>query len=284
MTFQFAFKSIRVMQVSPSKELSPYIKHYLFLDNAETAVQKFRLFSDGNTGIVFSVKSKLISEIGEVKDYLPASFLYGQLNGFKDLYSENKITLIIVVFQPNGIHQLLGIPAHEFHDSIIPVEDVFDQKIIELQEKLLEQNNQARVNLLNLFFRSIIASKPSSNQFLINGSLNFIINKKGLFSIKELVEYTGYTERHLERKFKECIGLNPKKFGNVIRLHHFLKLLKNKPDHTNLTTICYDAGFSDQSHLIKEFRKHTGITPTEYVCTTGKLTNNLIKRFPASTF
>ncbi|GAA6768898.1 helix-turn-helix domain-containing protein [Flavobacterium sp. CGRL1] len=274
------------MQVSPSKELSPYIKHYLFLDNTETAVQKFRLFSDGNTGLVFSVKSKLISGINkyEIKEYLPASFLYGQLNGFKDLYSENEITLIIVVFQPNGIHQLLGIPAHEFHDSIIPVEDVFDKKITALQESLFDQNNQMRTELLNSFFSSLIASKTTSNQFLIDHSLNFIIKNKGQFSIKQLVEYTGYTERHLERKFKECIGLNPKKFGNVVRLHHFLKLLKDKPDDTNLTTICYDAGFSDQSHLIKDFKKHTGITPTEYVHSTGKLTNNLIKRFSVSRF
>ncbi|WP_149205716.1 AraC family transcriptional regulator [Flavobacterium johnsoniae] len=274
------------MQVSPSKELSPYIKHYLFLDNTETAVQKFRLFSDGNTGLVFSVKSKLISGINkyEIKEYLPASFLYGQLNGFKDLYSENEITLIIVVFQPNGIHQLLGIPAHEFHDSIIPVEDVFDKKIIALQESLFDQNNQMRTELLNSFFNSLIGSKTASNQFLIDHSLSFIIKNKGQFSIKQLVEYTGYTERHLERKFKEYIGLNPKKFGNVVRLHHFLKLLKDKPDDTNLTTICYDAGFSDQSHLIKDFKKHTGITPTEYVHSTGKLTNNLIKRFSISRF
>ncbi|WDF63752.1 AraC family transcriptional regulator [Flavobacterium sp. KACC 22763] len=268
------------MQVSVPKDLLPYIKHYLFLDNTETAMQKFRLFSDGNTGLVFSLKSKLISGITkhEVKEYLPASFLYGQLNGFKDLYSENEITLIIVVFQPNGIHQLLGIPANEFHDAIIPVEDIFNQEVIELQEKLSERNNQTRIDLLNRFFKSLIASKSASNQFIINHSLNFIINNKGQFSIKQLVEYTGYTERHLERKFKECIGLNPKKFGNVVRLHHFLKLLKDKPNDANLTTICYDAGFSDQSHLIKEFKKHTGITPTEYVYNTGKLTNNLIKR------
>lgn len=274
------------MQVLPSIELSPYIKHYLFLNNKQTEIQKFRLFSDGNTGLVFSAKNKLISGISayEIKDYLPASFLYGQLNSFKDLYSENEIELIIVVFQPNGIHQLLGIPANEFHDSIIPVEDIFDEKITTLQESLLQQNNEIRVELLNSFFRSLITSKTASNQFLINHSLTFIIKNKGHFSIKQLVEYTGYTERHLERKFKECIGLNPKKFGNVIRLHYFLKLVKDKTDDINLTSICYDAGFSDQSHLIKEFRKHTGITPTEYISNSGKLTNNLIKTFTSPAF
>jgi AraC-like DNA-binding protein len=270
------------MQISPSKELAPYIKHYLFLDNKETAIQKLRLFSDGNTGIVFSFKSKLISEINnyEVKNYLPNSFLYGQLNGFKDLYSNDKITLVIVVFQPNGIYQLLGIPADEFLDSIISIDDVFGENGLILQEKLSEQNNnQGKIELLNHFFRNLISKKSQSNQLIINSSLDFIISNKGLFSVSQLVKYTGFTERHLERKFKESIGLNPKKFGNVIRLHHFLKLLKDKPVDTNLTSICYDAGFSDQSHLIKEFRKHTGISPKEYLHSSGKLTNNLIKTF-----
>lgn len=274
------------MQVSPTKELAPYIKHYLFLDNTATVIQKLRLFSDGNTGIVFSLKSKLISGLDnyEIKHYLPASFLYGQLNGFKDIYSDNEISLIIIVFQPNGIHRLLGIPANEFQDAIIPAEDVFGRKIAILQEKLSGQNNQGKVELLNQFFKTLITSKPASNQFIINNSLDFIIANNGDFTLNQLVKYTGYTERHLERKFKECIGLNPKKFGNVIRLHHFLKLLKDKSNDNNLTTICYDAGFSDQSHLIKEFKKHTGITPKEYLHSTGKLTNNLIKTSPAAIF
>ncbi|WP_394772748.1 helix-turn-helix domain-containing protein [Flavobacterium sp.] len=270
------------MQVSPPKELSSYIKHYLFLDNAATDIQKLRLFSDGNTGVVFSLKSKLISDINDykVKNYLPSSFLYGQLNGFKDIYSDNEIALVIVVFQPNGIHQLLGIPANEFQDSIINIDEIFGQKGILLQEQLSENNNYGKIEVLNHFFRKIVNEKSIPNQLLINSSLDFIIANKGLFSVKQLVEYTGYTERHLERKFKECIGLNPKKFGNVIRLHYFLKLLKDKSDETNLTTISYDAGFSDQSHLIKEFRKHTGISPREYLYSTGKLANNLIKTFP----
>lgn len=273
------------MQVSPSKELSPYIKHYLFLDNATTDIQKLRLFSDGNTGVVFSLKSKLISRIDNfgVTNYLPNSFLYGQLNGFKDIYSNDAITLIIVVFRPNGIHQLLGIPAHEFLDAIISMDAVFGKNGLILEEQLADQNdNHSRVDLLNHFFGNLISKKSISNQLIVNDSLNFIISNKGYFSVADLVKHTGYSERHLERKFKESIGLNPKKFGNVIRLHHFLKLLKNKNDATNLTSICYEAGFSDQSHLIKEFRKHTGISPTTYLYNSGKLANNLIKTFPST--
>ncbi|KFF16405.1 helix-turn-helix domain-containing protein [Flavobacterium hydatis] len=272
------------MQVLPPKELSPYIKHYLFLENKGNDTQKLRLFSDGNTGVVFSLKSKLISGYSnyEAQNYLPSSFLYGQLNGFKDIYSGSEMSIVIVVFQPNGINQLLGITSSELRDTIITIDDIFGLEGIELQEKLSEQTTiQERLNLLNHFFKTLEAKKPLSNQLIAAASLDFIFKSKGQFSLKQLVDYTGYTERHIERKFTECVGLNPKKFGNIVKIHGFLKLLKNKSEDTNLTTISYDAGFSDQSHLIREFKKHTGMTPKEYLYNAGKLTNNFIETVPA---
>lgn len=271
------------MQISPSVELSPYIKHYLFLDTKEVSEQKLRLFSDGNTGIVFSLKGNLTSDLNhqEIQSFLPDSFLYGQLTGFKDIYSNHEITLIIVVFQPNGIHQLLGIPAYEFLDSIVSIDTIFNRDGLILQEQLCENYTiSEKVELLNHFFGTYISNKTASYQLIIESSLRFITAHKGSFNVNQLAKFTGYTERHLERKFKECIGLNPKKFGNIIKLHYFLKLLKEKSVDTNLTNISYNAGFSDQSHLIKEFKKHTGITPKEYLNNTGKLTNNLIKTVP----
>ncbi|MEA9413858.1 AraC family transcriptional regulator [Flavobacterium sp. PL02] len=272
------------MQVLPPKELSPYIKHYLFLENKGNDTQKLRLFSDGNTGVVFSLKSKLISGFNnyEAQNYLPSSFIYGQLNGFKDIYSGSEMSIVIVVFQPNGINQLLGITSSELRDTIITIDDIFGLEGIELQEKLSEQSTiQEKLSLLNLFFKTLEAKKPMSNQLIAAASLDFIFKSKGQFSLKQLVDYTGYTERHIERKFTECVGLNPKKFGNIVKIHGFLKLLQNKSEDTNLTTISYDAGFSDQSHLIREFKKHTGMTPREYLYNAGKLTNNFIETVPA---
>lgn len=268
------------MQILPTKELSKYIKHYLFLERNCTDMQKLRLFSDGNTGIVFSLKNKLISDFSDYKSpvYLPDSFLYGQLNSFKDIYSDSSIEMIIVVFHPNGINHLLGVASSELSETILNIDTLFGKEGTELHEKLGGQIKiQDRLFLLNKFFKKLEAKKPQTNQLIANASLDFISKNKGLFSLRQLVDYTGYTEKHIERKFKECIGLNPKKFGSIIKLHHFLKLLEVKTQNTNLTSISYQAGFADQSHLIKEFKKQTGITPTEYLSSKKKLTNNFIE-------
>ena len=93
------------MQISPSIDLSAYIKHYLFLTTKNKAVKKLRLFSDGNTGMVFSFKDQLISHFNKlnVPHYLPDSFIYGQLSAYKDLYCMGEISLMIIVFHPHGL-------------------------------------------------------------------------------------------------------------------------------------------------------------------------------------
>ncbi|GGD75582.1 AraC family transcriptional regulator [Emticicia aquatilis] len=268
------------MQIAPSKELLPFIKHYLFLESEGQSIKKLRLFSDGNTGMVFCLKGNLITNTQNHTqlESLPSSFTYGQISEFKDLFLTNRTSLIVVVFQPSGINQLLGIAAHQLRDKIIDIADIFGLNGLSLHEILLEQENlNAKLYTLNTFFRELAKQALLANHALIQASLHFIIKTKGLTTIGDLVKHTGYTERHIERLFSEVIGLSPKKFGNIIKLHNFLKLLKSKSKETNITHFCYESGYADQSHLIKEFRKYTGITPTQYLNDTNRLAINFME-------
>lgn len=268
------------MQVRPTKALMPFIKHYLFLESAGNGFKKLRLFSDGNIGMVFSTKQNLVfaNQINEPLNYLPACFVYGQISAFKDLYLINDASLVIVVFQPAGIKQLAAVSATELTDAIIPVEDLFGRKGCSLQQQMTEQKSiEAKLAILNRFFTELISVRSLSYHLLVDAAVGFILQNKGGSSITELVRYTGYTERHIERSFMEYIGLSPKKFGNIIRLHGFLKLMKHQTKQHTLTQIAYEAGYADQSHLIKEFKKYTGITPKDYLHHISLLTNNFFE-------
>jgi len=271
------------MQVPPSKELIPFIKHYLFLESKGNDLRKLRLFSDGNMAMVFSFKSNLIngSKNNGLSELLPSSFLYGQISAFKDVYLLNETDLIIVVFQPSGINQLMGIPAGGLRDNIIPIEYLFGKQGWELYEKLAGAFViQEKLRLLNRFFAGLAERRVCRDDSLIKASVSFIIKNGGLISSRQLVKLTGYTERHIERKFSESIGINPRKFGNIIKLHHFLRQLKTEPSDKRLTAFAYEAGYTDQSHLIKEFKKITGMTPGTYINKADKLTVNFVKFIP----
>jgi AraC-like DNA-binding protein len=267
------------MQILPSQELLPYIKHYLFLESEGNIIKKLRLFSDGNMGMVFCLSDSFIST--DKSNNLPHSFIYGQISEFRDLYLTNDTSFIVVVFQPDGVYKLLGLSANELRDKIISIDDIFGNQGLLLRDKIMSLHKlEDRLSALNRFFRESVTKHTLSNQLLIQASLNFITTHKGTVTIQQLVKHIGYTERHIERAFRESIGISPKKFGNIIKLHSFLKLLKDKSAKNNLTAICYDAGYFDQSHLIKEFKKYTGITPGEYLNDTNRLTINFMEFNP----
>jgi AraC-like DNA-binding protein len=268
------------MQILPDSELYPFIRHYLFLESKQHSVQKLRLFSDGSMGVVFSFKRDLAKNDTRA-DFLPNSFLYGQISSFNDVYLLHETDLVIVVFQPSGVTGLLGIHAGEVRDNILSTEYVFGKQSKELYENLMEKSTiKERLILLNTFFLRLAAKRTPKNDSLLKASLNFIVKNNGLISSIQLVKFTGYTERHIERMFGEQVGINPKKFSNIIRLHYFLKQLKASRTNQNLTEMAYDAGYADQSHLIKQFKKFTGMAPATYLNKTDKITVNFVKFIP----
>lgn len=264
------------MQILPIKILAPYIKHYLFLESANDQHKKLRLFSDGNTGMVFLLNENNFSI--NHSQYLPHSFLYGQISHFQDLTFFEQASFIIVVFQPDGLYRLLGIPAIELKDQIISSQEIFGMSVNKLYDSLFNLTSVTeKVNALNTFFFESSLKRKSPVQTLLPAVLQHIDQHKGLITVEQLVHYTGYTERHIERIFAQQVGMSPKKYVNIVQLHSFLKLLRNKPAEANLTGISYESGYFDQSHLIRMFKKYTGITPSEYLNSTNKLAVNFME-------
>lgn len=264
------------MQILPPKILFPYIKHYLFLESSVDQHKKLRLFSDGNTGMVFLLDQGFLSV--NQSQHLPHSFLYGQISHFRDLALNKQTSFIIIVFQPDGLHKLLGISAHELKDQIVLTQDVFGKPAVTLYENLgyLKKTDE-KVHALNTFFYNLVVQNKSSSQQVLSAVLQYINRQKGLVTVEQMANYSGYTERHMERIFSQQVGMSPKKFVNIIQLHSFLKLLRNKPAEKDLTSICYEGGYFDQSHLIRAFKKYTGITPSEYLNNTTKLAINFME-------
>ena len=264
------------MQILPPKILFPYIKHYLFLESSVDQHKKLRLFSDGNTGMVFLLDQGFLSV--NQSQHLPHSFLYGQISHFRDLALNKQTSFIIIVFQPDGLHKLLGISAHELKDQIVLTQDVFGKPAVTLYENLgyLKKTDE-KVHALNTFFYNLVVQNKSSSQQVLPAVLQYINRQKGLVTVEQMANYSGYTERHMERIFSQQVGMSPKKFVNIIQLHSFLKLLRNKPAEKDLTSICYEGGYFDQSHLIRAFKKYTGITPSEYLNNTTNLSINFME-------
>ena len=67
---------------------------------------------------------------------------------------------------------------------------------------------------------------------------------------------------YLSRAFKKYNGASPVEFRKYVRISAaFFDLILTKK---SLAAIAYDAGFSDQSHMTREFIKFAGLTPGQF--------------------
>jgi AraC-like DNA-binding protein len=92
--------------------------------------------------------------------------------------------------------------------------------------------------------------------------------------IEALATELGVGRRTLERTFQTTIGISPKRYAGILRTQHFLKAL-HQPE--SLTRLAYEFGYYDQSHLIRDFKAKTGITPGKYFAARDALAVNFIQ-------
>jgi AraC-like DNA-binding protein len=64
--------------------------------------------------------------------------------------------------------------------------------------------------------------------------------------------------------FKEEIGLSPKEFSKIIRFRKIVENIYRNPE-INLYDLAYNFNYTDPSHLVKDFKFFTGLTPTAFI-------------------
>lgn len=94
---------------------------------------------------------------------------------------------------------------------------------------------------------------------------NRILQTNGDIRLSQLSDYTGYSERYLNKKIHEDFGMNPKNLIRFIRFQQSINHLVATMDDFKGMTAAQENGFYDQSHYIKEFKLLSGHTPTSYI-------------------
>ena len=75
-----------------------------------------------------------------------------------------------------------------------------------------------------------------------------------------MADQAGVSRQYLTRVFREDVGVSPKLYCRLSRFQAALKLAR-KGEQVNWADLAIGAGYTDQSHMIAEFREFSGMTP-----------------------
>lgn len=169
-----------------------------------------------------------------------------------------------VHFKPWGPASFLPMPAAELRDRPVTMEQAWGRPAIAYLRDRLATADGPHDMLVRLERELRRRLRPTSGLALVRHTSDIIAATRGTAAIGDLSTATGVSTTHLAQRFKELIGITPKRLA---RTHRFFAaaFTIDPTGPVDWARLAASAGYFDQAHFNHEFQAFTGLTPTRYL-------------------
>lgn len=229
---------IKLRQVYPSKGLEDFVECYFSQQNPTNQSQKITIFPDGfikfiiefqGDNILRYFSTGLWSKEGEHISP-PHSSIYG---------------IKFKILAPEYIFQQEAAPVPSLQDLQLDFWNIEAMKLGNFQEfvetielKLLASLNQKKITPKKLQLSQLL--------YLMNGNI----------TAEEVSNEVNWSCRQINRYLNKYLGVSLKTYLNIQKCH-------SSYSHIGKGQLYPNNNYYDQSHFIREIKKHTGKTPKE---------------------
>ncbi|WP_432730874.1 helix-turn-helix domain-containing protein [Variovorax sp. W6] len=176
-----------------------------------------------------------------------------------------KVEGLSVTLRPGAAAALLGLPAGEIGGTAVHLDALWRGEGAELLERMTEApDDAARVAMLQAVLHRRIRDSGAAGNAIAMHAAGLIAGSDGRRPLREVAAAVGVGERRLQQLFHAHVGLSPRAWSRLARMHGCLRALRQQPSPA-WAEVALEGGFYDQSHLVNEFRALCGVTPTEFL-------------------
>jgi AraC-like DNA-binding protein len=169
-----------------------------------------------------------------------------------------------VHFKPWGLAPFLSMPAAELCDRPVTVEEVWGRPSVgELRDRLATAAGPHE--MLTLLEDELMRRVcETAGLGLVRHTSSVIAAATGAVAIGDLSVAAGVSSTHLAQRFKEVVGVTPKRLARTYRFAAAV-LAIDPAGPVDWLELAGRAGYYDQAHFGNDFRTFTGLTPTRYL-------------------
>lgn len=181
-----------------------------------------------------------------------------------------------VYLTPLGVRRILALPGIEIADHVLDLVDVAP-RLAALADRLAASPSWAeRFAVVDQTLLGL-ARRGREEHPAVGWLWHELIRSGGRAPIRELIERTGFTHRHVGALFRREVGLSPKAAAGVVRFEHAAAALRAGASPARVAA---EAGYADQSHLTREFSRFAGDTPSSWTNETRPSAYSALDRDP----
>lgn len=219
-------------------------------------------YADGFPGMVFFHSERPVTVfVGSESKLMDPVFVYGQTIEPIRIQIEGPFFFVMVQLFPAVVEETLKIPVLELTNSCWTIPRSEWERKPNFQSAINQFSPSLALKALVEYL--IEKGKNFRPDPILHACLEEILDLKGICEIGKLSQKHGLSERTLQRRFQNYVGLTPKQFSTIIRFQSSLTELNGK-QNSKLTDIAYASGYSDQSHFIRQFKTFTKQKPFRF--------------------
>jgi AraC-like DNA-binding protein len=171
------------------------------------------------------------------------------------------LTIVGARFWPGAASPLLGVPADELVDQIVPFGDV-QAEAPDLAARLAEAPApDAALQVLQLELVRLQDRTPPPDALVAEAVRRLMPWRPT--GISQLTGDLAISESQLRRRFLAGVGLAPKTLQRTLRFQGYLALAQAATHGGRVADLAAEVGYADHAHLGRECLRLTGQTPRE---------------------
>lgn len=255
------------LSYTPRPPLNEFVER-MWLVSGGQAPRRERILPSGTSELVINLLQDRIridrTMLREEAQTFSGVVVSGAYSAAFVIDSMQHAAMMGVHFRPAGAFAVLGVPSGELTDAHADLAALWgDGAARELRERLCTAiAHRARFHYLERVLIERLATNARLHPAVPLALDGFGSNGSGS-PVRDVVRRTGLSHRRFLTVFRSAVGLAPKEFCRILRFQH-VHALAQRTGRINWTQLALTCGFCDQSHLVNEFRRLSGVTPTQY--------------------
>lgn len=258
------FITMRYAEYPPPDSLRHVVHCLWSYEDEEASGEPQRIVPDGRCELVVHL-GESYREIGEAAPQ-PRALFAGQLTRPLWLEATGPCQVIGVRFRPAGARALIDGSMRRTTDRRLALAEIEAGWAGAMPDTL---------EGVVAWVADEIARRAIVEDREVSAAADLIERSCGDVDVEKLVHASGLGRRTLERRFADAVGISPALLANVFRFRRVFDAIEHDSARP-WTDAAAAAGYYDQSHLIRDFRRFVGCTPTQFAATRPGLATALV--------
>lgn len=170
-----------------------------------------------------------------------------------------------IPLRPAGLAALSGLTPADVADATVPITERLDARLHAILAPLpVTAPPDELAALVDAALPAALASRPVDPLHTLANHVVAYLTEHGPTSLPTLAAAFGVSQRTIQRALKATLGHGPNWVGRWVRLQEVVRLLSS-PDAPSTSDVAATLRYTDQAHLVNDFRAAVGMTPGAYL-------------------